>query len=179
MRHFIYTFCLLFPFWILLGITVQAQQQRIGYVDTDLILNQIPEYNSIEKELELISEEWREELDQMDQEIEELKEDFNAKEILYTEELKEEKEKEIAAKVEQRETFMEDKFGPEGEYYTRQQELLEPLQRKVFDAIRVVADNEGFDFIFDRAQNVSLLFADKAWNLNDEVIEELGISPQN
>lgn len=178
MRQFAYTFCVLFSFWIMLGGSSQAQQQTIGYVDTDLILSQIPEYEGIEEQLELISEEWREELDTMDQEIEELKEDFNAKEILYTDELREEKEQEIANLVKEREAYMEEKFGPEGDYYTRQQELLEPIQRKVYDAIRAVADREGIDFVFDRAQNASLLFADKAWNLNEEVLEELGISSE-
>jgi len=154
----------------------QIEQQKIGYVNTDLIVSQMPGYNDLEEELERISQQWRNELKKMEQEIEELKQEFSSREILFTDEIRKQREEEIEQKVQQREQYLEQKFGPEGEYFKKQQELLEPIQRKVFEAISVVAQREDFDFVFDRAQNTSLLFSKKEWNINKKVLTELGIT---
>lgn len=153
-----------------------AQQQKVGYVNTDQILSQMSEYEGIEKQLNALSAEWNNRLDEMEEEIERLKEDFEAKEILYTDDLKEEKQQEIQNKINQRQQYRNEKFGPEGEYFQKQKELLEPIQRKVFEAVNTVANEQDFDFIFDRAQNSSMLFGEDEWNLNEDVLRELGIT---
>jgi outer membrane protein len=161
---------------VVLPSSVAAQDQKIGYVDTDYILSQMSEYQGIQQQLSTISTEWNDELDKMQQEIDQLKEDFQAKEILYTDELKEEKQQEIQNKIEQRQQYLDQKFGSDGEYFQRQKELLEPIQRKVFNAINSVAEEQNFDFVFDRAQNSNMLFGVEEWNLNDEVLQELGVT---
>ncbi len=153
-----------------------AQDQKIGYVNTDQILSQMSEYQGIQEQLSTISSEWNKQLDKMEQEIEQLKEDFKAKEILYTEELKKKKQQEIQNKIQQRQQYLDEKFGAKGEYFQKQRELLEPIQRKVFKAINKVANDQNFDFVFDRAQNSNMLFGEQEWNLNEEVLQELGIT---
>lgn len=163
----------------LLSITVStsaAQDQKIGYVDTDYILSQMSEYQGIEQKLQTISSEWNKQLEKMQQEIDQLKEDFQAKEILYTEEQKKEMQQEIQNKVEERQQYLDQKFGTKGEYFQKQQELLEPIQRKVFEAVNTVAEEQNFDFVFDRAQDSNMLFGLEEWNLNDEVLQELDIT---
>ncbi|MDZ7715921.1 MAG: OmpH family outer membrane protein [Balneolaceae bacterium] len=155
---------------------IQAQGQKFGYVNTDMILSELPEYQNVEKELGLVSQQWRDQLKAMQQEIDNLKEDFSSKEILYTEEIRKQKEEEIKSKVEQRQQFLEQKFGSNGEYFQKQQELLEPIQRKVYEAISVVAERDNFDFIFDRSQGNTLIYSNSEWNLNNKVLLELGIS---
>lgn len=156
-----------------------AQDQKIGYVNTDEILNQLPEYQGIDQRLELITQQWRTEIDEMEQRIEELKKEFEAKEILFTEEVRKQRQQEIDQLVTQKEAFVKSKFGPDGDYFKRQKELLEPIQRVVFDAISTVAEDNGFDFVFDRAGDVSVMYSRQEWNLNDEVLLELGIDIQN
>jgi len=153
-----------------------AQDQKIGYVNTDQILSQMSEYQGIQEQLSTISSEWNKQLDKMEQEIEQLKEDFKAKEILYTEELKKKKQQEIQNKIQKRQQYLDEKFGTKGEYFQKQRELLEPIQRKVFKAINKVANDQNFDFVFDRAQNSNMLFGEQEWNLNEEVLQELGIT---
>lgn len=153
-----------------------GQNQKIGYVNTDQILSEMSEYQGIQEQLSTLSSEWNQQLDNMEQEIDQLKEDFEAKEILYTEDLKKQKQQEIQDKVQQRQQFLEEKFGSEGEYFQKQKELLEPIQRKVFKAINKVANDQNFDFVFDRAQNSNMLFGEKQWNLNKDVLQELGIT---
>lgn len=101
--------------------------------------------------------------------------DFTAKEILYTEEIKKEKIQEINSKKKQLDSFIEQKFGPNGEYFKRQKELLEPIQRQVFAAVRSVAQRNGFDFVFDRSGDIYMVYARGEWNINEQVLLELGI----
>jgi outer membrane protein len=152
-----------------------AQNQKIGYIDSDMIIEQMPEYAGIEQRLNLLSESWRDELRDMDREIERLKEEFDAREVLYTDDVREQRRVEIEALKDNRERYLEEKFGPEGEYFQRQRDLLEPVQRQVFDAVNRVADREGYDFVFDRSQDVKFLFAKSEWNITEEVMLELGI----
>ncbi|WP_171032840.1 OmpH family outer membrane protein [Fodinibius saliphilus] len=153
-----------------------AQQQKIGYIDTDYILSQMSEYEGIQQQLESISSEWNARLEKMKNEVEQLKEDFAAKEILYTDKLRKEKKQEIEAKMKQRQQFLDQKFGAEGEYFRKQKELLEPIQRKIFNAVNSVAQRKNFDFIFDKAQKSDMIYSAQEWNLNKEVLEELGVT---
>ncbi len=154
----------------------KAQEQKIGYVDTDYILSQMSEYQGIQQQLRSTSSEWNAQLEKMKKEIEQLKEDYQAKEILYTDELKEKKQQEIQNKVQQRQQYLDQKFGAEGEYFQKQKELLEPIQRKVFNAINTVAKRQNFDFVFDRAESSNMLYGVEKWNLNEDVLQELGVT---
>lgn len=178
MKRISYNLCFLLALTCVAAGAAEAQQQKIGYVDTDLLVSQIPEYQSVQQQLSSISQQWRQELDQMQQEIEKLKEDFEAREILYTEEIRKQKEQELNNKIQQRQQYLEQKFGSNGEYFEQQKQLLEPIQRRVFEAISRVAERDGFNFIFDRSQKTDILFAQESWNLNDEVLLELGITPE-
>lgn len=176
MKPYIYIICLL----AILGINMRAQaQQKIGYVNTDIILNRIPEYAGVEQQLRILSEQWRAELQQMQQEISRLEEEFNANEILYTDEIRRQKAQVIEQKRADREAYLQEKFGPEGDYFQKQQELLKPIQRSIYNAIIAVAQRGNYDFVFDRAKNTSLLFGESQWNLNKNVLQELGITLQD
>jgi outer membrane protein len=152
-----------------------AQTQKTGFIDSDVIMQNMPEYAGIEQRLTLLSEGWRQEIEELEREIEELERDFEAREILFTDELREQRLNEIAHKRDELEQLVEDRFGPHGEYFTRQKELLEPIQRLIFDALTRVASRNDFDFVFDRAENTRFLYTRQEWNLTEEVMLELGI----
>ncbi len=154
---------------------VYAQNQKIGFIDSDEIMEHMPEYAGIEQRLSLLSENWRQEISNMENEIEELEADFEAREILFTDEMRTQRLNEIERKKDELERFIEEKFGPRGEYFTRQKELLEPIQRSIFDALSRVASREAYDFVFDRADEVRFLYVREEWNLTEEVMLELGI----
>jgi len=165
-----------FIFFILLFSGVlQAQDQKIGYYESDFVLSNIPEYVGIEQRLKILSDAWKNEIQKQKLEIESLEEDYRAKEILYTEEIKKEKLQEINNRKKQLDTYTAQKFGPNGEYFVRQKELLEPIQRQVFAAVRSVAQRSGFDFVFDRSSDLYMVYARGEWNLNESILLELGI----
>ena len=155
--------------------SVNAQDQKIGYYESDFVLSKIPEYTGIEQRLKILSDGWKSEIQELRLEIENLEEDYSAKEILYTEEIKKEKIQEINTKKKQLDNFTSQKFGPNGEYFQKQKELLEPIQRQVFAAVRTVAQRNGYDFVFDRSGDIYMVYARREWNLNEQVLLELGI----
>ena len=157
-----------------------AQAQKIGYIDSDVIMQRMPEYSGIEQRLSLLSDGWRQEIQRMENEITELEQDFEAREILFTDDIREQRLNEINQRKDQLKNFIEDKYGPEGEYFSVQKELLEPIQRTIFDALSRVASRNAYDFVFDRAEDIRFLYARHEWNLTNEVMLELGIDePSN
>ncbi len=165
-------FLLAIAFWFT---DAMAQNQKIGFFESDFILTNIPEYSGIEQRLQLLSDGWKQELSDMESEINALQDDYTAKEILYTEEIREEKQREIQQKKSQRDTFLNQKFGPDGEYFLSQDELLEPIMRQIFTAVSEVARKQGFDFVFDRTGDIYMVYARSEWNLNEAILIELGI----
>ncbi len=157
--------------------SVQAQEQKTGFIDSEIIMQNMPEYSGIEQRLNLLSEGWRDEIQELEERIAELEEEFEAREILFTEEVRQQRLNEIENLRQQRDQLVEDRFGPDGEYFTTQEELLEPIQRQIFEAIDVVARRQNFDFVFDRSQETRFLFVREEWNLTEDVMLEMDMDP--
>lgn len=169
------TYSIVFALFLIADVA-EAQDQKIGFIDSNVIMQQMPEYSGIEQQLSLLSENWQQEIDEMEEEIAEFEREFEAREILFTDEIRQERLNEIEQRKNELDQYIEEKFGPQGEYYTRQKELLEPIQRSVFDALTRVAERDSYDFVFDRAEDTRFLFVQEEWNLTEEVLLELGIN---
>lgn len=156
-----------------------AQDQLIGFYESDKVLEHIPEYSGIQQQLDVLSEGWNEEIKRLELEIRLMQEDFEAKEILYTDEIRNQRRQEIEQKIKQKETFIAQKFGPQGEYFSRQRELLEPIQRRVFTALKTVAERKNLDFVFDRSGDIYMVYANNEWNITNDILLELGIEVTN
>jgi outer membrane protein len=154
---------------------LQAQNQKIGFIDSEYILSNMPEYTGIDQRLRQVSQEWQQEIDRMQAEIERLKQEFQAREILFTSEQRQQKLTEIDNKIRDRERFLQSKFGPDGDYFKQQQQLLEPIQLRIVEATDKVAARDGFDFVFDRAGDFLFLYTRPQWNISNEVLLEMGI----
>jgi outer membrane protein len=154
---------------------IQAQNQKIGFIDSEYILSNMPEYTGIDQRLRQASQEWQQEIDRMQAEIERLKQEFQAREILFTSEQRQQKLTEIDNKIRDRERFLQSKFGPDGDYFKQQQQLLEPIQLRIVEATDKVAARDGFDFVFDRAGDFLFLYTRPQWNISNEVLLEMGI----
>lgn len=153
-----------------------TQPQRIAYVDSEYILSKMPEYTGLDQRLRNLVQEWNQELTAMAAEIDRLEQEFNAREILYTPEVRLQRLTEIQTKKRARDQFEQSRFGPDGDYFRQQQQLLEPIQRRVMLAIEKIAQRDGYDFVFDRSGDYLFLYTRSQWNISDEVLLELGIS---
>jgi outer membrane protein len=159
----------------LLPLGVAAQPQRIAYMDSDYILSRMPEYTGLDQRLRTSVQEWNQELTAMKAEIDRLEQEFNAREILFTAEVRQQRLADIQTKKRAREQYEQARFGPEGDYFRQQQQLLEPIQRRVMLAIEKIAQRDGYDFVFDRSGDYLFLYTRSQWNISDEVLLELGI----
>lgn len=155
--------------------TEDLQAQDFAHIDSDYILSQVPEYEGVEQRLETLAEGWSEEINEMEREIENLREEFEAREILFTPEVREQRQEEIDAKVREKEQFIESIYGPDGEYYRQQEELLEPIQQQVLEAVIEVAERNNYDYIFDRSGDYIFLYANRSLDVSNEVLREMGI----
>ena len=153
-----------------------TKAQRFAYVDTEYILDMLPEYRSAQKQLDNIAEVWQKEGEAKKAEIEKLQKDYQAEQILLTEELKKKKENEIKAKEADLKDFMTKKFGYEGDLFKKRQELIKPIQDKVFDACQKIAKQSALDFIFAKSAEMIMMYSNAKYDKSDEVLLELGVS---
>lgn len=150
--------------------------QRFAYVDSEYILNLLPSYKSAQKELDFMSQEWEKEIEKRKEELEKLEKNLLTERLLLTEDVIEERENEISKKKTELTRFQLDKFGVNGELFKKRQELVKPIQDKVFEAIQKVAKDNALDFIFDKSGAVTMLYTNAKYDRSDEVLEELGVS---
>jgi len=149
--------------------------QKFCYVDSEYILNQMPEYKSAQSQLDEMAAKWKDEIKVKMDEIDKLYKAYRAEQVLLPEEVRKKREDEILKKEDEMNKFKEEKFGKNGELFKKRQELVKPIQDKVFDAIQKLATDEGFDFVFDKSGAVTMLFVNAKYDRSDEVLEILGI----
>ncbi len=161
---------------LVLSVAVPAMaQQRIAYVDSEFLLDQITEYRTAQSNLDRLAQQWQGELDQLQREVDELVRDFEARELLFTDEERDRKRQEIVAKEQELESRRIQRFGPEGELFREQQRQMRPIQERVLEAIDQVARDEDYDFVFDRSGDFLFLYAKTDHDISDLVLDELGI----
>lgn len=158
--------------------TLPVFGQKFAYVDTEYILNQMAEYKSAQKQLDFLSEEWEKEITKRRDEIAKLEKDLAAEKIFLTEDVIKQRQDEINNRNKELKDFQVAKFGYEGELFKKRQELIKPIQDRVFEAIQKVAKDNALDFIFDKSGGVSMLYTNAKYDRSGEVLDELGISAE-
>jgi outer membrane protein len=147
---------------------------KFGYVDTDYILGQIPEYKAAQTELDKTSIQWQKEIEGKYTEIDKLYKAYQADAILLTDDMKKKRENEIINKEKEAKDLQKARFGVDGELYKKRVELVKPIQDKVYNAIKTAAEKKGLGFILDKAGQVSILYANSKYDVSDDVLSLLG-----
>ena len=160
---------------VFLSISAASFAQKYAYVDTDYILENIPEYNDAQDILNELSARWQKEIEAKYSELDKLYRSYQAESALLPADIKQKKEEEIIANEKAIKQFQQDKFGPEGELYSKRIELVQPIQEKIFNVISEIAESRNYDFIFDKAGNMNILYSDPRLDLSDEVLDQLGM----
>lgn len=163
-------------FAIALFVSCSASAQRFAYVDTEYILDLMPEYRSSQKQLEQLAEDWQKEMEKMQTEIDKMYRDLQAEQVLLTEELRKKRETEIKDKEKALKDYRNQKFGYEGDLFKKRQELVKPIQDKVFDAVQKIAKQNALDFIFAKSSELIMLYSNAKYDKSDEVLSELGVA---
>ena len=158
-------------------LSTQAYAQRFAYVDSDYILSQMPSYKSAQTQIDEQSKKWQEEIDNKFEAIDKLYKQYQAEKVLLTKDMQTKRENEIIEKEREAKKLQNDKFGYEGQLFKKREELIKPIQDKVYEAINKVAKNNGLDFIFDKSGDMLMLVSNPKYDRSDEVLEELGVVP--
>lgn len=157
--------------------SVHADAQRIAFVNTRYILDQLPEYATAQKELDGLSLQWQNEIDDRYQQTRRLRDAYNAEAILLTDEMKRSRMEDIDKKEREARELQKKRFGPNGDLFKKRQELIQPIQDRVYDAVKEVAGS-SYVAIFDLgAQSGNLLFASEKYDKSDSVLRKLGVRP--
>lgn len=155
---------------------VSAKAQRLAYVDSEYILQHIPEYSSAQKQLNALAETWQIDISKKFSEVDKMQKDFQADQILLTDDMKKKRESDILQKEKEAKDLQQTKFGYEGELYKQKLRLIKPIQDKVAKAVEEYANRESIDIIIDKS-SVTLLFARPTFDGTNDVIIKLGYKP--
>ncbi len=152
--------------------------QKIGYIDSEEIMEKLPEYTEAQAEIDRFSQQWQDELEKKYAEIERLYKEYTASEVLLPEDTKKDKQQEIFDAERDAKEYRESKFGYNGDLFQLQTNKIKPIQDRIMRAVKVVAQKKKFAMVYDKAGDVTWLYTDPAYDLSDEVRKELGIEDE-
>jgi outer membrane protein len=167
---------LLFVALMVLGTSVGASaQQRYAVIDTKYILERIPAYKEADAKLKLVGEQWQKEIDDLQVQLDKMYKNYESEQFMLTDALKKKREDELFEKEKQVRDLQKKRFGYEGDLFKERQRLIKPVQDKVYDAIQKIATSRSYDFVLDKSEGITIIFADPKLDKSDDVLKELGI----
>jgi outer membrane protein len=156
-----------------------ASAQKFGYIDTNFILGKMPEYGKAQSEIDQLSSGWQKEVEDMTKNVESLYASLKAEEVLLTDEMKSERLDAIHKKEAELKEYQRKVFGFGGLFFLKKQELIKPLQDKVFEAVEKVAKQNRLAIVFDKSAELVMIYTDPRHDYTDFVLEELGLGDPN
>lgn len=153
-----------------------ASAQKFALVDMEYIFKNVPSYEMANEQLNQLSQRWQKEVEAVAKEAETMYKNYQNEMVFLTDEQKKKKESEIVAKEKKAAELRQKYFGPEGEFYKKRQTLMRPIQEDVYNAIKKVSEERGYQCIFDRASSADIIFASPRIDVSNEVLEKLGFS---
>ena len=159
--------------FVILSSAANFAQLKIGYIDSDTIMKQLPEAQDNQKKLDAMIKEWQEELNKMEKDWKDKYDDYQKRKLILSEQKRVEIEKELVQMEDASSKFRQDKFGVRGELFQKQEELMKPIQNRIFIAIQDVAKENDYDFIFDRSGDILFLYAKDQYDVTQLVLDKL------
>ena len=153
--------------------------QKFGYIDSEFILSKMPEYAKAQNEIDQFSAAWQKEIEEMQRKVDGLYSIYQAEQVLLTEEMKQDRQAEIKKKETELKDYQKKVFGFGGLFFLKKQELIKPLQDKVFDAVSKVSKANRLAIVFDKAAELVMIYTDPRHDYTDFVLEELGLGDPN
>lgn len=158
-----------------LGLAFASQAQRYAIIDTKYILSKIPEYRDADKRLQAIGEQWQKEIDDKQAQLDKMYKNYEAEQFMLTDELKKKREDELFVREKEVRDLQKRRFGYEGDLFKERQKMVKPVQDKVYNAIQKMAIAKAYDFVLDKSEGITIIFADPKLDKSEDVLKELGI----
>ena len=160
-------------FLLFVNITIAQRGVKIGYIDTEYILENLTEYSEVSDRLEEKAQSWKDEISQRSREIDQKKESLNSERILLTKDLIKELESEIEFEEQELNEYQQKRFGTRGDLILQKQQLIQPIQDQIFNAIKEIAKSKNYDFIFDKSSDIVMLYSNRRHDISDQILRNI------
>ncbi len=150
--------------------------QRYAVIDTKYILDKMPEYKDADTKLQQVSDQWQKEIDAKQAALDKMYKDYDAEQYMLSDELKKKREDELYNKEKEVRDLQKKRFGYQGDLFNERQKLVKPIQDRVYNAVQKIAAARSYDFILDKSEGITVIFADPKLDKSDDVLRELGIT---
>ena len=150
-----------------------AAQMKIGYINSEAIMQQLPEAQDTQKQLDGLTTDWQNELTKMQTDLQHKFEDYDKKKLIMSDKKRADVEKELQDLEKKMVDYRAGKFGTNGELFQKQNELMKPIQDKVFKAVKDIADDGGYDYVFDKSSSTLLMYSNEKNDLTSKVLARL------
>ena len=155
---------------------IGASAQKFALVDMEYILKQVPSYEMANEQLRQLSLRWQKEVEAVSRDADALYKSYLSDKVFLTEDQTKKREEEIVAKEKEASELRYKYFGPEGELYKKRQTLMKPIQDDVYNAVKKLSEERGYQCIFDRASSANIVYASPRIDVSNEVLAKLGYS---
>jgi outer membrane protein len=159
--------------FLLLASGIHAQ--RYAIIDSKYILDKLPEYKEAQKALDQFSEQWQQEVDQKQALVDKMFKEYDAEEVMLSDVLKKKRQDELYNKEKELRDLQKKRFGFEGDLFKKRQELIKPIQDRVYNAVQKLAVEKQYDFILDKSEGITVIFADPKLDKSADVLRNLGV----
>ncbi len=160
---------------VLFAVAATASAQKYAIIDTKYILDKMPDYKAAQSKLDDIAADWQREIDSSQTQLNKMYKDYDAEQVMLSDELKKKREDQLFQKEKDLRDLQRKRFGFEGDLFKKRQELIKPVQDKVYDAVQRLASTRGYDFILDKSEGITVIFADPKLDKSDDVLRQLGV----
>jgi outer membrane protein len=159
--------------------TMMVQAQKFAYVDTQYILDNIPEFAEAQSQLDEISVQWQKEIEAKFAEVDKMYKDYQTQAVLLPDDMKKKKEQEIVDKEKDAKNLQRTRFGKEGDLFKKRQELVKPIQEKIYNAIQELSTTNNYAVVFDKGGSLTMMYANPKYDISDDVLDNLGANLNN
>jgi outer membrane protein len=158
---------------LLITSSIAFAQLKIGYIDSDAIMDNLPDVQDARQKLDALIQEWQAELTKLENEWKTKYDDYEKRKLIMTDQTRSETEAALVQLETQIAQYREKKFGTSGELFQKQDELMKPVQNKIFGVLKEIAEQEDYDYVFDRSGDIMILFAKEKYDLTSQVLDKL------
>jgi outer membrane protein len=149
--------------------------QKYAIIDTRYILDKMPDYSQAQKQLDIIAADWQKDIDAKQLTLDKMYKDYEAEQVMLSDDLKKKREDQLFLKEKELRDLQRQRFGFEGDLFKKRQELIKPIQDKVFNAVQKISVLRGYDFVLDKSEGITIIFADPKLDKSEDVLKELGV----
>ena len=164
----------LFLLIVTLMTSISTYAQKFAYVDSDYILSKMTEFAQAEEKIDDFSKEWQSEIESAYEEVEQMYRDYQSEQVLLTSEMKTKREEAIMEKEKSVQSLQQKYFGNNGDLYKKRQDLIKPIQDRIFDAVQQLAASNKYSIIFDASSDLIMLYSNPELDKSDKVLELMG-----